>query len=759
MEKLQRHSWLSRVGRRVVAAFRRPFVVIALIIITILGLAADRQNIELQGEKLRAKVSDRLISTAHELQHKISTNIYLIKGIASVIKTEPEIGQERFSELSSGLFAGRSQLRSIAIAPDLIVSAVYPLEGNQKVIGLNYHTNELQREAAYRVQSTGEIVLAGPVDLVQGGSGFIARLPVYTNGPKGEEFWGLVSAVIDVDSLYDAAGLADVENDLEILIRGKDGKGASGEVFYGNSSILTRKPIYAEVSVPGGSWSIVAIPAGGWVNNLSDVWPMRLLIVMIGVSLMVFIAVASHFSSQRDENLVRLSAAKREMELQNQELNEAKSRIEELANQDPLTGIANRRSLEQHLKKLQSAGAESRSNFSLLLVDLDHFKQVNDRFGHAVGDALLKHVATQIKKLTTSLDLVARIGGDEFVVVCNTIADPNRATKLAEKLITICEKPFRYEDSLSFFGISVGIAGHRSGCRDIDELLSDADKALYLAKSLGRNRFEVYSDEMHIRLRRQSALAEELRSALKSGELRPFYQLQFDAVTRRIVGAEALARWEHPQRGLLGPNKFMEIADQVGLTAQIDHTILTVVVEDVKNALREGIKIPRVSVNVSFQRLKDKGLIEAIEKLNIPPGVLAFELHESIFLDDLDPSAQHNVEKLREMGIRIELDDFGTGHTSILSLLKLKPSCLKIDHQLVIPAVDSIRSRNLLKSIIEIGKSLDVEVIAEGVETEELADLMTEMRCDALQGYAFARPLPFDEIISWFSEHQNQAAG
>ncbi|TIT41893.1 MAG: GGDEF domain-containing protein, partial [Mesorhizobium sp.] len=266
-----------------------------------------------------------------------------------------------------------------------------------------------------------------------------------------------------------------------------------------------------------------------------------------------------------------------------------------------------------------------------------------------------------------------------------------------------------------------------------------ADLALYRAKSHGRNRYEFFNEELQSEIVRTKQIADEILGGLERNEFVAYYQPQFDARTLEIVGVEALSRWKHPRRGILAPAAYLKVAEELNVVALIDRTTLKQALENFERW--SHLNIPRVSVNVSARRLEDRDLIKGLRKLAIKQGTVSFELVESIFLDENDDFVSWNIEQIKELGIDIEIDDFGTGYASIVSLLKLQPRRLKIDRQLITPITGSKAQRRLVSSIIEIGKSLGIEVVAEGVETMEHARILKELGCDILQGYAFGRPM------------------
>jgi diguanylate cyclase (GGDEF)-like protein len=431
-------------------------------------------------------------------------------------------------------------------------------------------------------------------------------------------------------------------------------------------------------------------------------------------------------------------------------LERSKARTEQAANHDYLTGLPNRRSFDRRMAELrEDEGAETAA---ILHIDLDRFKQINDKSGHAAGDALLRNAADCISEAISDADMIARIGGDEFVVLLVNFGDVAMLKTVAEDVLDRLRNDVRFGQDVLQTGASIGVAWSKAA--DIGNLLAESDLALFQAKKLGRNRVEFFTLKLQSDWQGERQLGEELKLALSRQEIVPFYQVQVDARTREVMGLEALARWRHPVRGLLLPGVFLKVAEEYGLTGDIDAAILSQVLLDRAEWQEKGIAPPRVAVNISGSRLNDPHLIEGLARLNIPRRAIVFELVETIFLDDPDESVLANIDDIKKMGIDIEIDDFGSGHASLIGLVKLKPKRLKIDRQLVTAITVSDEQRRLVAAIVEIAKALGVEVIAEGVETEEHARLLARIGCDGLQGYALGYPSSAAQTASMLASVQ-----
>lgn len=457
--------------------------------------------------------------------------------------------------------------------------------------------------------------------------------------------------------------------------------------------------------------------------------------------------VGANWDTTEDVILQReLERAKSLAEARNAELERARVRIEHNAMHDYLTGLPNRRYLDEMLGRYAEDCAAKGLALAVLHLDLDRFKQINDTLGHNTGDAVLRHAARIMRETVRGEDFVARIGGDEFVVLVQFDGSPRRLSHLAERLIRDMRKPLTCEGRECRFGASIGIAWAEAGALDPKQILLNADIALYRAKNNGRNRHEFFSAETQIEIAKTKALSDQILQALERRDFFPVYQLQFDARTLNVCGVETLARWRHPQEGILSPDKFIPTAEDIDAMATIDAQILEQALTDFSSWQTSGIAIPKLSVNVSYRRLRDPALAKAVRRLAIPPHALSFELLESTFLDDCEDSVMTSLKRIRKLGIGIEIDDFGTGHASIVSLMRLSPSALKIDRELIRSLPSSRDQVRLVRAIIDIGKSLGIRVVAEGVETMQHARILKDIGCDVLQGYALARPMPADQI-------------
>lgn len=436
------------------------------------------------------------------------------------------------------------------------------------------------------------------------------------------------------------------------------------------------------------------------------------------------------------------------------------SQLEHIARHDALTGLPNRRFLDDRLEDYNQLRKDEEVLLAVMHIDLDHFKEINDTLGHASGDRVLQSAARSLEDLSGNDDFVARAGGDEFIMLCpmRDANDRSRIIELGNKIVATLTAPIAIDGNEARFGASIGVAFNDAKTSDFSSLIVDADIALYRAKEDGRNRVSVFSGKMASALVEKRALRDELLGAIERDEFVPFFQPKFDAVSHTIVGVEALARWQHPSRGNLLPDLFLAAADEMKIVPLIDERIFQKSVDILTGLWKnDNIQIPELSVNVSQDRLFNPELKSVITGLDVPFQV-SFELLEAIYFDDQGDQFYWMLDDLREQNIAIHIDDFGSGRASISALISTKPERLKIDKSLVLPVTKEGGSHQLIKGIVEIARSMNIGVTAEGVETRQHADILRDLGCDQLQGYYFAKPMSAEDLRAYAQARDIAAA-
>ncbi|CAN7191736.1 EAL domain-containing protein [Rhizobium sp. LjRoot30] len=876
-------------GKALKQASNWPYMpaVIVFVMVMLCAWFADSQKRHITQEYLRSSVTEQLSLIRARLEGKINGNVQLVQGLVAMMEMESSIDQDVFAQLTERILRNDTQIRHIAAAPDLVIRMIYPIKGNERLIGFDYRENLAQSGPALRVRDTGQLIITGPVKLIQGGTALIARYPVFVDTPLHEhKFWGLVSAVIDLDRLFRDVGLLAEDLPIDIALASNDAAGQYGVPFFGDAQTFQDRPVDMSVQLGRETWRMGAVPKGGWNQLPPDIWTFRLLIALVGVVVLAPMIWGGRLMSERQRNIVALQQrkdelkeisqrleiaikaskigiweldvktnrllwdermheiydlpqdqangdssdwknalhpedterseqeflltfegknyedefrlllksgevrhvraigvgyvngdgdqkiigvnwdvtndillqdelreAKRRAEQHNGELEEARRQMEYNSLHDALTHLPNRRFLDQLLSE-KAANAAMRQPLTILHIDLDRFKEINDTLGHAAGDEILKHVAGLLTAHLPARDFVARIGGDEFVVVSEVPNESGYYETLSRQIIDAFSTPILFEGHECRAGASIGIASEGDGSERLEQLLVDADIALYEAKRKGRNRSEFFTDTLRSSVIHTKQTADEILRGLDANEFIAYFQPQFDAHTLEISGVEALVRWDHPGKGIMPPFSFLKIAESLNVVSRLDEIVLEQALLHFRQWAINDLDIPKVSVNISAQRLHDQNLFNRLSGLGIRPGSVCFELLESISFDEHDELLIGNIQKLKELGIDIEIDDFGTGHASIISLLKLTPRRLKIDRQLIRPILQSTTGRQLVESIIDIGQACGIEIVAEGVESMAHAALLRDLGCHHLQGYAFARPMSGPDFLD-FARQRN----
>jgi len=432
------------------------------------------------------------------------------------------------------------------------------------------------------------------------------------------------------------------------------------------------------------------------------------------------------------------------------------SELIRLAQEDSLTQLPNRALFHEFLRVSLQERMRDGGNLALLMLDMDNFKRVNDTLGHDVGDKLLQSVSARLEEALRQGDLVARLGGDEFGIILPMIRKSDDAGRVAKKVLESFQKPHQLGSYTLTVGASIGITTFPEGGKDIQELIKSADTAMYHAKGTGRNSFQFFSAEMQERVIAKDTLEKELTIALTQRQFESHYQPKIGAAGN-LVGYEALVRWNHPTRGLVFPGDFIELVEETGLVVELGKQMLEMACHQNKKWIDEGVVAHNttVAVNVSVRQLTDKGLVNTIKKVlhdsQLPPACLEVEITEYTMMNDVE-HAIVVLTQLRDLGVKIAIDDFGTGYSSLTYLSKLPLNTLKVDQYFVNGIGEDKGDESIVKATINLAHSLNLEVTAEGVETDQQRRFLIENNVNYLQGYFFSRPQSATNLELWIAE-------
>lgn len=438
------------------------------------------------------------------------------------------------------------------------------------------------------------------------------------------------------------------------------------------------------------------------------------------------------------------------------ERKQVEERIHHLAYHDSLTGLPNRALLTEQATLILALTARRKSSLALLFCDLDYFKDINDSLGHVVGDLLLMQVANQLKRALRNTDTLARLGGDEFIVLLPEL-ERDGATQVADKILTVLREPVVLGDHRFALTGSIGISLYPDDGANFQELLKNADTAMYQAKQDGRNAFRFYNPAMHAASLERLELMSALRKAIQTGQLRTYFQPKVCLADGRVVGAEALVRWQHPEQGLILPGRFIPVAENNDLIVAIGNWVLEDTCRQLAAWRAAGLPRLSVAVNLAAQHFRESNLVQELEKLleryELPHAALELELTESTILDT-GSETMNTLRELKRLGFNLAIDDFGTGYSSLAYLKNLPIDSLKIDRSFVRDLTTNPDDRAISAIIVTLGHSLGLVVVAEGVETEQQRVILLQQGCDFAQGYLFSPPLPAADFIEWLAHRR-----
>jgi diguanylate cyclase (GGDEF)-like protein len=654
-----------------------------------------------------------------------------------------------------------------------------PAEVTAKVIGFDLASEPVRAETLRRARMTGRPAATPPINLITVAKpvgGFMSFLPVYGRNREGAQpadppvgfVYGVFEtglmienilaaktpvAAIDV-YLFDPKGPIDNR-----LIYWHSSRARSTQVAApSEGSLLAGPHLSSTLTLLDREWGAIYRPTDALAASLGG-W-LAYAVFGTGLGFTIMIVAYLLVSLHRTERLEFLTAS---LHQTTEDLRRDREKIAHMALHDAMTGLPNRATFRARLQQAFADAARSGDPFAVLCLDVDHFKDVNDTLGHPLGDALLQIVSCQLRRIVRETDIVARLGGDEFAVLVARGEDPSIVETLARRINTSLAEPYQIDGNEVRVSASIGVATYAKSVKSPDELMANADLALYRAKAAGRNQFCFFSAELDCQLRERVAIAAELRAALERNELELYYQPQVNARSGRIVGMEALVRWNHPSRGVLLAGLFVPLAETTGTIVALGRWVIEESCRQVARWNAQGLTPPPVAVNFSAAQVKAASnlagnLSEILALHGIAPEAIEIELTESALMEAVGESGGV-IESVRALGVGVAIDDFGTGYCSLAHLRSFGISRLKIAREFIHGLGHNPGDIAIVRAVIGLARELDIAVIAEGVETAEQLAFLDAAGCCCVQGYYFSRPVPAARAAEFLRRGSIEADG
>lgn len=708
------------------------FALFSFFLTGLFGVYWTQSNTQSLINNQQSILSDLSRAQASELERRLSAAFTS----AQILAYEVEFNNgttEWFEDYADKLIQSIGGIENLQLAPEGIISQIYPLGGNEAAIGLDIvSTPRFTTEAMAAIKSRS-IFMIGPVPLVQGGVAVISRSPVLLNRDTQRElFWGFASAVVFLDDLLKTTQLIELEKQgyQYRLTRIETGSNLPIELF-ASEAPLTEIKASTDLVLPVGNWTLSV--SLNLTEQLEDRTYSGYILTLIVASLL---SSALYFLLMQPIKLAAL-------------VKEKTKELQKMAYNDPLTGLANRRFLQDNLPAILMENKDQQRLSAFIYFDLDNFKRINDTIGHDVGDQILTIVADRLNTLRGPSDLVMRLGGDEFGIFLNHVKDKAQVCEQASTILSRIRHPVKIELREYSLSTSLGIAMIPENGFDLVTVMQNADMALYQAKSQGKNQYAFYTEFMKTQNDNLIKAEEELSNALENGEFEVYFQPQFDLSSNQVFGAEALVRWNHPERGVIFPNDFIPLAENTGKIVDLGYWVLENSIAYLAQRQRDNRPAIQLHINLASEQLSDPHFVKLVQALleqyQVPAHQLGFEVTETSILKDIN-LARGLLQAFKDMGICIAIDDFGTGYSSLAQLKNLPVSLLKIDRSFIMDLEHDQDDRKIVEAIIAMAHKLNIQVLAEGIETREQWKMLEAFQCDFGQGYYVSKAITVEEF-------------
>jgi diguanylate cyclase (GGDEF)-like protein len=724
-------------------------VFVLVIFLVFLAIASGLREglIQQDNRQIEANLSNEARALTDNLEREFLVHTQAIGRMAYRLHAQPDMPESRWRMDARNYLEDFGVYQAIEwVDSNYIIRWLEPLAGNQDVVGYNVAFNDQRRKALDKAAATGEYDLSGIIDLRQGGKGMVIYYPV----GAGDSNNGYIAGVFRMEVLAEQLLTSRVLEHFQIEIQDS---GEPAYVLNADAEIARNFSVTVPVQFPTLDWTLTLRPNQSWVDGQRSSWPMLTFASLLFMGLLTSLTtLLVQLILKRNQALLK---TRRELEREIDQRIAMQVDLERLESTDTLTGLANRRFFMEDLAHTLNIADRQMRQVGLVMIDLDRFQMLNDSLGHQFGDELLIKVSERLNSLSNERILVAYSGGDEFMICQQHVDDIDDVIHLLGQIKQCFAEPFEVQGNVHTITATMGVAVYPQSGLDADTLLRNADVALYRAKEQGRNTYQFYTEGMQDREVMRLELDKDLSQALANDEFVLFYQPQLDLQTGEINSVEALIRWQHPRRGLLAPIEFIPLAEESGRITEIGRWVVLAACRQLANWRGTACEQLRIAVNLSGRELDDESLVEhvrdALLSEEVDPSMLEVELTEEIFIQNIEHNL-NQLSRLHQLGVQLAIDDFGVGYSSLGYLRDFPVDLLKIDRSFITDVTERHDDAVITRAVINLAHNLGIQVVAEGVETEEQLNFLKAHRCNLAQGYLISRPIPAADLQTALSE-------
>lgn len=700
-----------------------------------------------EDQQIRQNLATEAFNIQREVRQNLIAHVFMAEWVARDWSNSDKPLEQRWKKETDTIALYYQSVRNMVwLSPKLQVQLVAPEQGNYSKLNTTFNQSPLVSVLLDSEDNSHAMV--GPAGSLAEQKTDIAMF-VRVNNAERPGFFG---TIISLQQLFNSIVRTNITEGYQLVITDQ---GNTLYEFQGEQTQRASWSTSTSLQVLGNAWKLELWPTTQRLSELrSGVPVVALLAGLVATGLLTFVFYVLGMSRFRAQELADTNL---DLYAEIEERERVEKKMAYLAEHDGLTDLANRNALMRFLEKYCSQSAISDELLVVFFIDLDRFKEVNDALGHTVGDDLLKRVARRLSKIIPEEGYLARTGGDEFVLAIPHMEDREAVEGLANQLLIALDTHFFVDAYEIFISGSIGIAYANDAGFSAETLIRNADTALYRAKENGRNTFRIYTKDLHHDLTEKLEMLKRLRHAIEQEKLVVFYQPKIDFNSRRIIGMEALVRWIEDDGTLIGPDQFIPIAEDTGLIMPISDFVMRSALAQLHEWRELGFTDLTMAINVSGKQLHSPDLVDnvldAIRRAKVPANRLELELTEQVFIENIQ-SHTNFMHSIREHGIALAIDDFGVGYSSLAYLKNFPVTSLKIDRSFIQDLPGDKDDATITQTIINLAKNLDINIVAEGIETEEQVDFLLERDCNIGQGFLFSRPLPAEEITRLLEQYQ-----